>query len=264
MAPKEFDVTDKIVFVTGAGRGIGKGIAQVFAEASADVAINALTPNYVTGVAEALAAETGRAVVPVIGDVTKAECAQRAIDQVLERFGRIDVLINALGDSLRAPLVGLPGAEGEAEGISDSDLDSIMDINLTQALVCTRAVGPHMLARRAGKVINISSWTVLQGGGEMVLYTTAKTALSGFTRAQALEWAPYGIHVNCIAPGLFPDVVTGGEERVRMSEERAKREVPLGRTGQLKEVGYLALYLASSASDYMTGQTLMLDGGLSL
>ncbi|MGB0554635.1 MAG: SDR family NAD(P)-dependent oxidoreductase, partial [Alphaproteobacteria bacterium] len=112
MAPKEFDVTDKVVFVTGAGRGIGKGIAQVFAEASADVAINALTPNYVTGVAEALAAETGRAVVPVIGDVTKAECAQRAIDQVLERFGRIDVLINALGDSLRAPLVGLPGAEG--------------------------------------------------------------------------------------------------------------------------------------------------------
>ncbi|MGB0553653.1 MAG: SDR family NAD(P)-dependent oxidoreductase, partial [Alphaproteobacteria bacterium] len=151
-----------------------------------------------------------------------------------------------------------------AEGISDSDLDFIMDINLTEALVCTRAVGPHMLARRAGKVINISSWTVLQGGGEMVLYTTAKTALSGFTRAQALEWAPYGIHVNCIAPGLFPDVVTGGEERVRMSEERAKREVPLGRTGQLKEVGYLALYLASSASDYMTGQTLMLDGGLSL
>ena len=106
--------------------------------------------------------------------------------------------------------------------------------------------------------------TPLKGGGEMVLYTTAKTALSGFTRAQALEWAPHGIHVNCIAPGLFPDVVTGGPERVSRTEERAKREVPLGRTGQLKEVGYLALYLASAASDYMTGQTLILDGGRSL
>jgi NAD(P)-dependent dehydrogenase (short-subunit alcohol dehydrogenase family) len=264
MAPKEFDITDKVVFVTGAGRGIGKGIAQVFAEAGSDVAINALTPNYVTGVADALATETGRTIFPVIGDVTNAAGAQRAIDEVLERFGWIDVLINALGDSLRAPLVGLPEGEGEVKGISDSDLDFIMDINLTEALVCTRAVGPHMLVRRAGKIINISSWTALQGDGEMVLYTTAKTALSGFTRAQAFEWAPYGIHVNCIAPGLFPYVVTGGKERVRKSEERAKREVPLGRTGHLKEVGYLALYLASSASDYMTGQTLMLDGGLSL
>lgn len=264
MTAKEFDVLEKVVFVTGAGRGIGKGIAQVFAEAGADVAINALTPTYVTGVAADLAEKTGRTVMPVIGDVTTSAGAQNAINVVLEKFGRIDVLVNALGDSLREPLVSLPDDSDTNAGISDADLDFIMNINLTEALLCTRAVGPHMLSRRAGKVINISSWTALQGGGEMVLYTTAKTALSGFTRAQALEWAPYGIHVNCIAPGLFPDVVTGGEERVRKSEERARREVPLGRTGRLKEVGYLALYLASSASDYMTGQTLMLDGGLSL
>lgn len=98
----------------------------------------------------------------------------------------------------------------------------------------------------------------------MVLYTTAKTALSGFTRAQALEWAPHGVQVNCIAPGLFPDVVTGGEERVRRTEERAKTDVPLGRPGRLREAGLLALYLASGASDYMTGQTILLDGGLGL
>lgn len=264
MTPAEFDISGRVVFVTGAGRGIGKGIAQVLAEAGADVAINALTGKHVGPLAEELAAATGRTVVPVVGDVTKPEGAKRAVDDVLSQFGRIDVLINALGDSIRKPLVGLPGGENAGEPLSDDDLDFIMDINLTEALLCTRAVGPHMLERGSGKVINISSWTGHSGGGDMVLYTTAKTALAGFTRSQALEWAPHGVQVNCIAPGLFPDVVTGGEERVRRTHERAKEIVPLGRPGRLKEVGYLALYLASSASDYMTGQTLMLDGGMSL
>src|SRR6266446_7618188 len=109
-----------------------------------------------------------------------------------------------------------------------------------------------------------SSWTAHQGGRDMVLYTTAKTALAGFTRAQALEWAPYDVHVNAIAPGIFPDVVTSGEERVRQSTQRAEQTVPLRRPGRLREVGLLALYLASAASDYMTGQTIPLDGGLSL
>ena len=264
MIPTEFDITGHTIFVTGAGRGIGKGIAQVLAEAGADVAINALTPTHVGPLADELAAATGRRVIPVIGDVTKPEGARRAVEEVLARFGRIDVLVNALGDSLRKPLVGLPGGANAGVPIADDDLAFIMDINLTEALLCTRAVGPHMLERRSGKVINISSWTGHSGGGEMVLYTVAKTALAGFTRAQALEWAPYGIQVNCIAPGLFPDVVTSGEERVRQTGERAKRDVPLGRPGRLREVGFLALYLASSASDYMTGQTIMLDGGMSL
>jgi len=121
-----------------------------------------------------------------------------------------------------------------------------------------------MLERRAGKVINIAAWTAHQGGKEMVLYTTAKTALTGFTRAQALEWAPYGVHVNAIAPGSFPDVVTSGPERFQQTAQRAKQNVPLGRHGELREVGLLALYLASKASDYMTGQTILLDGGLGL
>jgi NAD(P)-dependent dehydrogenase (short-subunit alcohol dehydrogenase family) len=98
----------------------------------------------------------------------------------------------------------------------------------------------------------------------MVLYTTAKTALAGFTRAQALEWAPYGVRGNAVSPGLFPDVVTSGEERFRQTTQRAEKMVPLGRPGRLREVGLLALYLASDASDYMTGQTIPLDGGLSL
>jgi NAD(P)-dependent dehydrogenase (short-subunit alcohol dehydrogenase family) len=263
MLPEAYDVTGKVVFITGAGRGIGKGIAQVLAEAGADVAINALTPRYVEATAAEIASASGRRVVPVIADVTKTDGVQQAIDTVMQTFGRIDVLINNLGDSIRKPLVALPGQEGAA-ALSDDELNFIMDVNLTEAILCTRAVGPHMLARRSGKVINISSWTARQGGGEMVVYTIAKTALVGFTRAQALEWAPYGVQVNGIAPGIFPDPVTGGEERARQTAERAARLVPLGRPGQLREVGYLALYLASAASDYMTGQTLFLDGGMSL
>jgi NAD(P)-dependent dehydrogenase (short-subunit alcohol dehydrogenase family) len=262
MMPAEFDVTGKVVFITGAGRGIGKGIAQVLAEAGADVALNALTHKYVDGTAAEIAAASGRKVVPVIADVTKPDEVKRAVDSVIATFGRIDVLVNALGDSIRKPLVALPGKEGASA--TDDELKFIMDINLTEALLCTRAVGPHMLARKSGKVINIASWTAHQGGRDMVIYTTAKTALAGFTRAQALEWAPYHVHVNAIAPGMFPDVVTSGEERVKQSALRAEQTVPLKRTGRLREVGLLALYLASDASDYMTGQMLLLDGGLGL
>lgn len=263
MMPSEFDVKGKVVFVTGAGRGIGKGIAQVLAEAGADVALNALTPKYVEPTAAEIAQATGRRVVPIIADVTKSDTVQQAVDKVLQTFGRIDVLVNALGDSIRKPLVSLPEA-GSGSALSDQELDFIMDVNLTEALLCTRAVGPHMLARRSGKIINIASWTAQSGGKDLVIYTTAKTALVGFTRAQALEWAPYGVHVNAIAPGIFPDVVTSGEARYRQSLERAQQTVPLRRAGKLREVGLLALYLASTASDYMTGQTLMLDGGMSL
>jgi NAD(P)-dependent dehydrogenase (short-subunit alcohol dehydrogenase family) len=264
MMPVEFDVTGKVVFITGAGRGIGRGIAEVLAAAGADVALNALTPNYVNAAAAEIAAASGRRVVPVVADVTQPDTVRRAVEHVLATFGRIDVLVNALGDSIRKPLVTLPGKEDAGTGVSDDELRFIMDVNLTEALLCTRAVGPHMLARRSGKVINIASWTTHSGGREMVIYTTAKTALAGFTRAQALEWAPYGVHVNAIAPGLFPDVVTAGEDRFRMLTQRAEQSVPLGRPGKLREVGLLALYLASAASDYMTGQTILLDGGLGL
>jgi NAD(P)-dependent dehydrogenase (short-subunit alcohol dehydrogenase family) len=264
MLPAEYDVAGKVVFITGAGRGIGKGIAQVLAEAGADIALNALTPKYVENTAKEIAAASGTRVVPVIADVTKGDDVQRAVETILRTFGRIDVLVNALGDSIRKPLVALPEKAGAAAALSDEEIKFIMDVNLTEAILCTRAVGPHMLERRAGKVINIASWTAHQGGKDLVLYTAAKAALVGFTRAQALEWASYGVHINAISPGSFPDIVTSGPERFKQTVERAKKNVPLARHGELREVGLLALYLASKASDYMTGQTLILDGGLSL
>ena len=163
-----------------------------------------------------------------MADVTKPDSVRAAVDSVLAKFGRIDVLVNALGDSIRKPLVKLPD-KGESQAASDDEVKFVMDINLTEAILCTRAVGAHMLERRSGKVISISSYTASKGGGEMVLYTAAKTALVGFTRAQALEWAPYGVQVNAIAPGIFPDPVTSGEKPRRrpfLSARKAQCRAP--------------------------------------
>jgi NAD(P)-dependent dehydrogenase (short-subunit alcohol dehydrogenase family) len=261
MLPKEFDIAGKIVFITGAGRGIGRGIAQVLAEGGAQIVLNALTNRYVQGAARDIAASSGQRVVPLAADMTKTDEVQQAVEKVVRNFGYLDVLINCLGDAIRQPLVKLPDKDGTS--ISDEDMKRIIDINLTGSLLCTRAVGPHFLLRHSGKIVNISSFAAARGGGDLVLYSLAKSALVGFTRAQALEWAPYNIQVNCIAPGSFPDPQTLGDEYVKQAESVSKR-VPLGRPGLPREVGLLALYLVSSASDYMTGQTIFLDGGLTL
>ena len=259
----EYDLTDKVAFVTGAGRGIGKGIAQALAEAGADVVINSLTDKHVTGLAADIATSTGRRVVPLVADVTKSDEVERAVARILGEFGALHILVNNLGDSIRKPLV--PSAAGGAGSVlSDDELGFIMDVNFTATVFCARAIGPHMLARRSGKVINIGSFASLRGGTSLTIYSAAKTGLVGFTRALALEWAPAGVQVNMIAPGLFPDPVTAGQAGHADRVQRARNVVPLGREGQLREVGLLTVYLASAASDYMTGQTLYLDGGLTL
>ena len=261
----EYDLSGKVAFVTGAGRGIGKGIAQALAEAGADVVINSLSDRHVTGLAADIAKATGRRVMPLVADVTKSDEVERAISRILEDFGALHVLVNNLGDSIRKPLVPLPGQDAKTpSALSDEEYRLIMDLNLTEAVLCTRAVGPHMLARRSGKVINIGSFASARGGVNLTIYAAAKTALVGFSRALALEWAPYGVQVNSIAPGLFPDAVTVGETGYADAVRRAQQAVPLQREGRLREVGLLAVYLASAASDYMTGQTLYLDGGLTL
>ncbi len=272
MLPNEFDLAGKVVLVTGAGRGIGSGIAEVLAEAGAIVALNALTHTFADATAQAIrdrvrqgvesAARAAGDVEVFSGDVTQTAGAEGVVQRVLERFGRIDVLINNLGDAIMKPLVALP--ETRTRTIDDEELQRILDLNAMATLRCTRAVGPHLLARRSGKVINVASYTVARGAARVVIYTAAKAAVEGFTRAQALEWAPFGIQVNAIAPGLFPDPRTQGPRAAQAADPFVARIAPLGRAGRLREVGLLALYLASSASDYMTGQTLYLDGGASI
>ena len=260
MLPKEYDISGKVVLITGAGRGIGKGIAEVLAEAGAQIALNALTNRFVENTAREIAAASGSNVVPMLADVTKTQEVNQLIENVLDKFGHLDVLVNCLGDAIGQPVVKF--TNDATIPISDEDLKKIIDINLTAAILCTRAVGEYFLKQRKGKIINISSVTTGRGGSGLVIYTLAKSAIVGFTRSQALEWISYNIQINSIAPGLFPDVQHG--QATASGIEALSKRIPMGRTGKVREVGLLALYLASPASDYMTGQTIFLDGGMTL
>jgi NAD(P)-dependent dehydrogenase (short-subunit alcohol dehydrogenase family) len=257
----EFDLTGRTVLVTGAGRGIGKGIARVLAEAGCDVAINGLTEGNATRVAAEVKA-MGRRGLAVAADVTKLSEMERVRDRVLTEFGRLDILVNCLGDSIRGTVAPLPDREGHV--MTEADWHSIIDINLTQAFTGCNAFGKHFLERGSGSVINISSFAALRPRANIVAYAAAKAGLTRFTESLALEWAPYDVRVNAIAPGQFPDTDTMTEEDLRQRDARSADEIPLRRVGRLREVGLMAAYLASDAAAYVTGQTFYIDGGLTL
>ncbi len=261
MSIAEFDVTGQKVLLVGAGRGIGKGIAMVFAEAGADVAITGLTSTGASKVAEEARALGGQAIA-LAGDATKSADMDRIAEQVLAEFGHVDTLVNCVGDSIRKPVVKLPGTD--LEGMTESDWHHVVDINLTEAFQGCRALGSHMLERGEGCVINISGWASFRGRAQYSAYDAAKTGLLRFTECLAQEWAPYGVRVNAIAPGIFPDPDQITAEAYQARQESAKNYVPLGRVGGLKEPGYLAVFLASQAGSYITGQTWAVDGGISI
>jgi len=261
MSLKEFDVSGQKVLLTGAGRGIGKGIALAFAEAGAEVAITGLTPTGVNQVAAEIA-EMGGNALPLTGDATKGVDMERIARQVLAHFGHVDTLINCVGDAIRKPVVKLPG--GTLEGMTEEEWHHIVDINLTEAFQGCRALGPHLLDRRRGSVINVSGWAAFRGRAESAAYDAAKAGVMRFTECLAQEWAPFGVRVNSIAPGSFPDPEQMTAQQYQGRQDRAKKEIPLGRTGRLKEIGYLAVFLASPAAAYVTGQTWAVDGGLSI
>lgn len=255
----EFSLAGKTALITGASRGIGTGIAEVFAEAGATVIVNSLTNKHLDPFTAALQKRSGQKVVPIAGDVTDPAVVQDVVARALAVDGKIDILVNNLGDSIPRPLVALK--DGDAE-ITDQEIDKILALNLKAAIYCSRATCKHMVARRQGKVINISSFAAFRGTPGNSIYAAAKAALTGLTRSLALEWAPMGIGVNAIAPGIFPDEVTAGRAGYDRTVEMAKKTVPLARVGQLREIGLAALYFASSASDYVVGQTLSVDGGM--
>ena len=256
---KEFDVTGRNVVVTGASRGIGKGIVEVLAEAGANVLVTALTDRHLDPLAKAMA-EAGRPIETLTADATKGADMDRTVAAALQCWGSIDVWVNNVGDSVNKPIVPLPD-NPTGDPVSDDEWRYVIDINLTEAFLGCRAVGPHLLQRRRGKVINVGSFASRRGSANSSGYSAAKAGLSRLTETVALEWAPYGITVNCIAPGSFPDPAQSTPERMQRAREQAKGSVPLGRPGDLREVGYLALFLASDAANYVTGQTIYVDGG---
>ena len=261
MSLPEFDITGKKVLCVGAGRGIGKGIALAFAEAGADVAITGLTSTGATKVAEEVR-KLGRQGLAFSGDATTAAHMDQLAQDVLGHFGHLDVLVNCLGDAISKPVVALPGSS--TPGMTEGEWHRIVDINLTEAFQGCRAFGTHLLERREGCVINISGWASFRGTANRSAYDAAKAGVMRFTESLAQEWAPFGVRVNAIAPGRFPDPDQMSAEAFQERQAQAQGTVPLGRLGALKEVGYLAVYLASPAAGYVTGQTWAIDGGVSI
>ena len=257
----EFSLEGRTALVTGAGRGIGTGIATVLAEAGATVIVNALTDTHLGPFVAQLSQAIGRPVHGITGDCTTAEGAARLAQRASELAPPVDILVNNLGDAVRATFLPLDGA-ADAEALADDVITKSLDLNLMATIYCTRAFGPAMLARKQGKVINISSLSAVNGSPHLSIYAAAKAALGGFTRSLAQEWARHGVQVNAIAPGLFPDPAALGPERFAAVVDKTRSRIPMGRVGEFREVGLLALYLASSASDYMTGQVLSIDGGM--
>jgi NAD(P)-dependent dehydrogenase (short-subunit alcohol dehydrogenase family) len=266
MSIKEFDLSGRVAIVTGAGRGIGKAIALCFAETGADVVVAARTVSQIDQTCKEVE-EQGRRCLGIPTDVTKAEEVERLVKETIERFGQVDILVNQVGGGVGGPLVPLPGYGGmyeeeTAKPMSEEAWQQSIEANMTSVFLGCRAVGPFMIERRKGKIINVASFVAAKGFPYTIPYTTCKAGVTMFTRSLALEWARYNVNVNAIGPGYVPTASVSDMMEDPKRRERLRKSVPLGRFAEPREIALLALYLASPASDYVTGQTMYIDGGL--
>lgn len=236
--------------VTGASRGLGRAMALALAEAGADLGLLGRSKDDLEETAAGVLS-LGRRALVLPADVTRPAEVEGAVGRVLDAFARLDVLVNNSGIAIVKPLVETPPEEWRA----------VLETNLTGAFNCCRAVAPAMIARKAGKVINLASVLGAHGLPGYTAYSASKGGIIALTRTLAVEWARHNIQVNAIAPGWFLTPMNAqafGDERIR---ERLLRDVPLRRLGKPEEIGPLVVYLASPASDFMTGETVFIDGG---
>jgi len=269
MPLKEFDLTGKVAVVIGGGRGIGKSIALTLAEVGADILVAARTKEQIEQTASEIKG-LGRKSIAVLADATNAVDLDKMVETAISEWGRIDILVNSAGVGSRKPIVPLPDYKPAwAEAVkdffsptSDEEWHYMVDANLTTIFLATRAVGPYMIQQNKGKVINITSMTGAKGLAYQAVYCTTKAAVSMYTRALALEWARYNINVNAIGPGYVATEMTAIFFENEAVRDKLLSSVPLGRLCSPREIGLLAVYLASEASDYLTGQTIYLDGGI--
>jgi len=249
-----FDLTGEKAVVTGGGQGLGRAMALALAEAGADVAVVQRRVE----VAEKTAGEIrklGRDSLAMKVDVSQAGDVKRMVAAVMDRFGKIDILINnaGIGQSVRA------------EDMTEEDWDRLMGINLKSVFLCSQMVGREMIKRKKGSIINIASMSgfIVNRPQEHAHYNTSKAAVVMLTKSLAMEWVRYNIRVNAIAPGYIETPLLASALGPRNLGEEWLKYVPMGRLGEPDELKGVALLLASRASSFMTGSTIIIDGGYS-
>ena len=245
-----FDLSGRTAVVVGGTSGIGKAIALGLADAGADVIPAGRRATFAAEVAREIERRGRRSVGREV-DVTDTASVQRLADDVVEQFGKVDILVNAAGKTIRRPTV----------EVSDAEWEDILDTNLTGMLRACRAFGRHMLDRRYGRIINIGSLTSLLALYEVAAYGASKAGVAALTKSLAVEWAPHGVCVNAILPGVFRTALNAG---LLDGTDRGKElllRTPMRRFGQPEECAGAAVFLASEASAFVTGHLLAVDGG---
>lgn len=243
----------KVALVTGSGSGIGRAIVETFAAHGAGVVVVDREAGLAQEVASAIETRGGRALACAV-DVTQKEGVETLAAQTMERFGRVDVLVNNVGNFM-------PGA-GPFLRTSEEDWESLYDVNLKHVFRCTRAFAPGMVERGSGSIIHVSTIETFRGIPFNSIYAAFKTAITGFTRSFALEVAPHGVRVNAIAPETTDtDQVPLDRWIPEHHSEHVPRMIPLGRFGRPDDHAGAALFLASELSSWVTGVTIPVDGG---
>ncbi len=239
------DLTDKVAIITGARRGIGREIAVTFAKAGADITIIDLDLEDLKKVSKEIE-KTGRKALPLEIDITDKDKVEKMVDTTVEEFGKVDILVNNAGIAIMKPFIEL----------SEEDISSILDVNLKGCFFCCQAVLPEMIKRHYGKIINIASISGMVGLATESAYSASKAGVIALTKTLAMEMGEYEINVNAISPGSIETEMTKNLHHPKLMDILLIR-----RMGKPEEVANLALFLASPQSDYITGTTILIDGG---
>ena len=252
MAAHAFDLSDRRALVTGAGSGLGFAIAQGLAAAGASVIVNGRNADKLRKAVDALRA-TGASAESAVFDVSHADAAAEAVGAIERNLGAIDILVNNAGVNRRAPL----------DEFSEREWHALLSVNLDGPFFVARALIPAMKARRRGKIINVCSLASDIGRPNIVPYAASKGGLKMLTRAMAVELAPHNIQVNGITPGFFRTEMNAALVADEAFSAWVTRRTPAGRWGEPSEIAGAAVFLASSAADFVTGHLLAVDGGFS-